>query len=570
MALRRRIVAFPLFLALTALIGAGVGSYAFSEDVARLADRGRANLSLATDRLVGQLLNFRQLVVILADYPAVKGALAAPDAPAPSLSPLLLRFADISGSLDLMVIRTDGQVIATAMNTVGRDYPPGPEFTRALHGALGFDHRVDPETGRRIFVYAAPVFSDAGPVIGVVALRIDATAVETAWRGEPQAIFFTDQADTVFISNRDELLLRQTGSGGADFGPSAVHSLAGEALWRVQEGSYIPGLAIHLSQPLPVIDLEAHSLVSVEPALRQALLQAGVAVTLLFAFGAILFALSERRRALAGRLAVEAAANARLEERVAVRTRELSQANEQLRKAQQELVQAGKLSALGQMSAGISHELNQPLMAIQTFAGNATQFLGRGDTGAVGRNLEQIAELARRMGRIIRNLRAFARQESVPASTVDLVAVVDAALELSDPRLREGGVALHWARPEAPVLVRGGEVRLQQVVMNLVTNAADAMEGLAGRALSLAIEQRGGSVILRVADTGPGISEPEKIFDPFYSTKEVGHSEGMGLGLSISYGLVQSFGGKIAGRNRPGGGAEFTVELTAPHQEQAA
>jgi two-component system, NtrC family, C4-dicarboxylate transport sensor histidine kinase DctB len=123
------------------------------------------------------------------------------------------------------------------------------------------------------------------------------------------------------------------------------------------------------------------------------------------------------------------------------------------------------------------------------------------------------------------------------------------------------------------VWVRGGEVRLQQVLINLLGNAVDAMEDLDGTAekrIEISIAQTGGTVILSVRDTGPGLSEPEKIFDPFYTTKKVGQSEGMGLGLSISYGIVQSFGGKIAGRNHPDGGSVFTVELALIAQEAAA
>ncbi len=116
--------------------------------------------------------------------------------------------------------------------------------------------------------------------------------------------------------------------------------------------------------------------------------------------------------------------------------------------------------------------------------------------------------------------------------------------------------------------VQGGEVRLQQVALNLITNAADAMEGSAQRQLEVEVVP-GAPVCLFVRDTGPGLAEPDKVFEPFYSTKSIGEAEGVGLGLSISYGLVQSFGGRITGVNRPGGGAEFRVELNA-HLEEAA
>lgn len=156
-------------------------------------------------------------------------------------------------------------------------------------------------------------------------------------------------------------------------------------------------------------------------------------------------------------------------------------------------------------------------------------------------------------------------------SPVDVVAVVDTVLELLEPRLRDEAIILDWVAPEMPVRVTGGEVRLQQVVMNLVTNALDAMAGQTARHLAISVAIDGGIVRLDVADNGPGLDDPDKIFDPFYSTKTVGSSEeGMGLGLSISYGLVQSFGGAIRGRNAPEGGAVFTVELNACEAREAA
>ena len=572
MAGRRRFAAIAVFLCATALLTTAAGWNAFTRNVTRLADRGHAETALAADRLASQLLRYRQAAGCLGDQAQVRAALAPPVPTGRALAPLLQRMADLTGSLDILVLDPSGGVLDASAAEDAIRYRPGPEFRRALNGALGRDHRVDAASGRRLLLYAAPVFSDAGPVLGAVIVCIDAASVEASWRGEPQTIYFTDPGGTIFISNRDEVLLRNTAtvSTPTTFAPQAVYQVQGEAIWRLAEGAYIPTLALHLVQPMPVIGMRAETLVSVSPALRQAVLQAAAAGTLCIGFGAVLFALSERRRALSVRLAAEAAANARLEHRVAARTRELSEANEQLRRAQADLVQAGKLSALGQMSAGISHELTQPLMAIQSYAGNAGQFLARGDMEAVGRNLGQIAGLAGRMGRIIRNLRAFARQESAPVTTVDLCAVIEAALELSEAKLRAGGITLDWTRPPLQVAVRGGEVRLQQVVLNLISNAADAMAGSARRELSLAIEPKGATVILRVADTGPGIAEPDKIFEPFYSTKEVGRSEGMGLGLSISYGLVQSFGGKITGRNRPGGGAEFSVELAATEEARAA
>ena len=303
------------------------------------------------------------------------------------------------------------------------------------------------------------------------------------------------------------------------------------------------------------------------PARRIASLQAAFVGAVSLFFGALLFLALERRRALAE-------ANLVLEDRVSKRTEALLQLNKELRrevterqeaeaalkKAQDELVQAGKLSALGKMSAGISHELNQPLMAIRSFAENGSAFLDRDKPDRAAENLSRISDLARRMGRIIQNLRAFSRQESIPSGKIDVVGVLQTAFELTEARLQAADVELICDIPKGPVWARAGEVRLAQVFVNLITNAADAMVDSPERKLYVAVDD-GPELSVSVRDTGPGIEEPERLFDPFYTTKKVGSAEGMGLGLSISYGLVQSFGGTIRGANAEGGGAVFTVVL---------
>ena len=340
----------------------------------------------------------------------------------------------------------------------------------------------------------------------------------------------------------------------------------------------IPATALLLARQVPRIDMRAHILMGLKGAETVALLWGVLAATIGGAIWLVALIFWQRRRALARQLALEERTNAELEHRVAERTRQLSAevderraAEMALREAQDNLVQAGKLSALGQMSAGISHELNQPLAAIESYAENAEILLGRGDGDAVGHNLGQIAQLAGRMGRIIRNLRAFSRKEGEPAVAVDIVAVVNDALVIAASRLKAEGVALDWDATRTPLVVSGGRVRLQQVVVNLISNAMDAMAGCdRARRIEISVAEDGDTVLLRVRDTGPGLIDPDRMFEPFFTTKTVGHDDGLGLGLSISYGIVQSFGGEITGANHKDGGAMFTVTLTRPAMREAA
>jgi two-component system C4-dicarboxylate transport sensor histidine kinase DctB len=578
-----RSLATSLFLTAVAALFAIVWWLGFVAALDRLAERGQSDLSLASGGLVGELRQLREVAVLTASHPGVLALTADPASDPAPVEQVLLRASDVTGALELMLVDRDGHVMASSLDASVDQPGSQPHLRRALQGAFGLSHEIDPSSGQRVFDLAAPVFRPGGPVAGAVILRVSAARIEAAWAGQPLPVFFTDAQGLVFITNRRELLFARrhpplpgSGSEAAAY-PGAVERafanfqtwrIGGHEIWQLEAGPYLPGSALRIAQDLPVIGMQAEALVDSGPASRQALTQATVAAALCLVLGAGLLLVSERRRVLGQRLKMEADINAVLEARVTERTAELSATNDRLRRAQAELVLASRMSALGQMSAGISHELNQPLMAIRSYAENAATYLGLGRVAEASGNLDRISDLARRMGRIIRNLRAFARQETEPSGPVDLVAVVAAALDLTAPRLAEAGVTVAWQPPGQPVMVRGGEVRLQQVVVNLLSNAADAMQGQPRRQVAIDLSRAAGKVRLAVTDTGPGIAEPDRIFDPFYTTKEVGSGEGLGLGLAISYGLVQGFGGALAGSNLPQGGAVFTLDLLPADAER--
>ncbi len=575
--LRHRAATLLIFLLIVLALAGAVWRYAYLQGLDQLHARGEADLSLASDRLVGQLQRYRDLAVFLADHPLVAGVLerGTPETGVTGGAAAFLQdVADKSAALDVRVVNVDGRVLASPRGPLGQNLGDRAYVRRALRGALGWGHGPGVPLTDRAYYHAAPVFGPQGKVIGAVVVSTDLNGIDYNWRGSNPPAFFTDDAGIVQISNRSELLFwrRPPGQPGlrppdgtlGDFSASMVE---GHEIWNMGWGPYLPDLALHLTRLLPVVGMRGEVLLDVAPARRLALAQSAAVAALCLAFGALLFLATERRRALSE-------ANILLERQVAKRTAALIESNTQLRReaaeredaqaalrrAQADLVQAGKLSALGQMSAGISHELNQPLMAIRSFAENAVQFMARDKPGRVSENLSRIAEMSDRMARIIQNLRAFARQESVPQTRVDVARAVATAVELTDGYLRDAGVTLDYDAPPGPIWVRGGEVRLGQVFVNLITNAADAMTGGTTRVLRIEIDSLD-SVAVRFIDTGPGIEMPDKVFDPFYTTKSVAGTSGMGLGLSISYGIVQSFGGQIRGSNLDGGGAMFSVRL---------
>ncbi|WP_226780086.1 sensor histidine kinase [Oceaniglobus trochenteri] len=534
----------------------------------QLAQAGTVRLAQGADRILGKLESHRELVNVFASHPAVARAVDG-DAPARQTNEFLLRMALTTGIDRLVVLDGEGMVIAASDTENHPDTPERfqgfrPDVLTAMSGALGFYHAVDPQDLQRRFYYARSVRGATKQ--GVVVLVVDVAQIEFDWRVDEDAIAFVDRADVVFASNRPGLLLSRDAPPTMEFVPTPrypsdsvtplpAHRTVrwfGHEVWMFENTGTLPAAAMVLRRFVPQLNMTELVFKDTGPARATALLQASLAAALAGLLALGLLALAQRRQRLADRLLIEEQANATLEARVEERTA-------QLRRAQDDLVQAGKLSALGQMSAGLSHELNQPLAVIQSLAGNARKLIARDRTDEAGANLTEITNQTDRMNRIIRNLRAFARNETVRISPVDLAAIARDAVALTEPHWRAGGATVTLDAPEGAVMVLGGTVRLQQVLVNLLTNAVDAMAESETRRITITL-QPGDMVSCTITDTGCGLPDPTRVFEPFYTTKEIGASKGLGLGLSISFGIIGSFGGTLRAENT-GQGAAFTFTL---------
>lgn len=233
-----------------------------------------------------------------------------------------------------------------------------------------------------------------------------------------------------------------------------------------------------------------------------------------------------------------------------------------LRHTQSELVQAGKLAALGRMSAAMAHELNQPVTAIRTFIASCRIFLDRQQLDKVAENLQFIDGLVDRMGGITGQLKIFARKGRGRREPTDLRTVVEHALHFFTPQLQGKMVSLTKELPDTgKVMVLADALQLEQVLNNLLSNSLHAMQNRARKELLIRLTTTGDSALLILHDSGAGIAEEamELLFDPFFTTKDIG--EGLGLGLSISYGIIREMDGGIKAENHPDGGAVFTVQL---------
>lgn len=264
-----------------------------------------------------------------------------------------------------------------------------------------------------------------------------------------------------------------------------------------------------------------------------------------------------------------------MENRVVERTQDLTETNERLKeeidqhrntaetlqKTQDELIQAAKLAVLGQMSASINHELNQPLAAIRAYAENGITFIERDHSEMAQENLEQIVDLTERMATISAQLKMFARKSEGQLAIVSARATIEYALRLFRPQINKEQVTLVVRLSDSDPFVRADAVRLEQVLVNLISNALLAISGLPEPSITITLQQDCHHVWIDVSDTGPGIADDHlgQIFNPFFSTREGG--KGLGLGLSISYRIISDFGGSISAFNRDGGGATLRVIL---------
>lgn len=591
----------PVLMVLAALVILPAGYLAYTlalrQALTDAARRGDNTLQLAATSLQGKMARFERLPQLIADHARIKAIADTPLNPAEvARANLYLKSTQqLLGASDIYFMDTDGITRAasnfdSAISFVGGDFGFRPYFTDAIKGGLGRYFALGTTSGKRGYYFGAPVYTAAG-ISGVLVVKIDLDGLEQDWSGADNALIVTDTDGVIFLSSHPDWLftaftplshskqmglLQSRRYGDAllqNFPLDSARLVAGQTVLTVASGqSYLA-----LTQDMAAAGWTIRVLLETAPARQLALLVAVLAMLLLAVGSMGLTVILQRRARLQERLALQHAARNQLERRVQERTSELAAVNtqlkaevaerrraeENLRKVQADLVQAGKLAALGQMSAALSHEINQPLGAARTYADNATILLDRGRLDEARSNLARILSLIDRMTAISKRLHSFARSPAQKLGKVTVAEAVEAATEIAQLRLRAAGAVLELSLPPDLPPVVAGPVRLQQVLVNLLINAADATENAENRCIHLSAVAQGGQVQLRIRDHGPGVppSLTERIFDPFFSTKGV--SKGLGLGLSISYNIIKDFGGNLWVEPAQGGGAIFVIDLTA-------
>lgn len=559
-----------LALAVTAVIF--INSYHRNLD--QLESSGQIRIEQISERLLGRIESFQQLPNLLANHQEIKSLLTE-QIEKDVVDDILLRSALLTGATEIFVLDEGGNIVAQSSINRGSGIEQvnllsEPYVSAAMNGRLGFYHSLDSNDRSRSFYFARGVIIDSAKPVGTVVVKVGVDRLEFGWSFDEEAVTFFDNHNVIFVTNRpsltlqiDDLNFNETGTYNfpeydfkllKKFDPYTRSDIFGHEILNFEKTSSLPSHALVLSKYIPQIDLTAKGYFDTNAAFANARLQAFLSVAIFSGFGITFWALWQRRQRLSDRLAVEEAANLKLEARVEERTT-------QLKKAQDQLVQASKLTALGQLSAGIAHELNQPLAAIQNFADTGKKLLKRDRSSEAIENLEYITQQTARMNRIIKNLRAFARKEVEKFETVNLQVIIYSSLSLTEMRCKNEGVKIITNGLQKHRLVSAGKVRLEQVLVNIISNAIDAMSEQDDKIVEIELSQKDGSALIKISDNGPGLADPKRVFEPFYSTKDIGSSKGLGLGLAISHGIIGSFGGDLTCKNQASGGAVFVISL---------
>ncbi len=567
--------------------------------LAQLGTREASTLVLAVEGLTGSLRRYEALPILIAERPDLVRALRDPGDGAliDKINTDLEATAEEVGLSDIFLMDRSGLTIAASnhwkeLSFVGQNFSYRPYFTMALAGDRGKFFALGTTSGERGYFFAEPV-RDGAEILGVLAVKFTVDTFEAAWRDGTNEIIVQDDAGVIFMASREEWHFRSL----APLGPEALAAIAATRKYPMDQLDPLGATQtpfdedfdklsiagddgtrtrfLMQSREIPEASWTVSLLTPADPAWTRAAGMVALSALLLLLVGLIATVVIQRRVQLQERIRAALSMQEELEHRVTLRTAELKQANQLimqeveerrtaetlLRQTQTELIQAGKLAALGQMSAALSHEFNQPLAAVKSFARNALAYLDRDQPDKVRQNVGMIDDMVDRLVAISTHLRNFARRPGEKTEPVRLDRAVETALAILEPKLRGAGCVVAQTEGPAETWVMGGQVRLQQVIVNLLSNAVDAMGDVAEPVIDLSIACGGATATVAVRDRGPGMTEDEmaSLFDPFFTTKEPG--KGMGLGLSISYNIMRDFGGTLEGRNHPEGGAVFTVTL---------
>ena len=485
-----------------------------------------------------------------------------------------------AGSEALYVMNSVGDTLAASnwresLSFVGQNYGFRPYFTDAKTGKKGRFFAIGVTTGRPGYFMSHPVWENQ-KFLGAAVVKVDLTPLQEGWREGGETVLVSDANGVFFLSSREDWKYRtltQLSAGqrnlilaGRQYGEQPLELLPLKTVKTLGEGQRIVrfenSLYLFLSRPVAAMDWQIHHiapLASVQERSQAVAIIGTAFVASLLAFA--LYVRERRQKQLSRRKAREAETIKKVNLRLQQEIVERSRAEQVLRETQAELVQAGKLAALGHMAAGIVHELNQPIAAIRTQAASGRLLLDRGEDDKVRETFTAVNRMTEHMASITAQLKTFSRKSPPVKEDVVLQGCIEDSLALTEALLSEFEISLTKLLPDKLLLVKGDQVRIKQVMVNVIHNAVDAMRDCRQRHLIIQLAVCGKDAEISITDSGIGIDEQdmEELFTPFFTTKEVG--EGLGLGLSISYRIVSDLGGTIRAYNLEEGGVKFVIRL---------
>jgi len=527
-------------------------------------------LALYSGSIISELQRNSVVPLLLSRDPLLIGALNSADFTAAPQR--LISYKDEIGAASITLLDNTGRIVAaTDRSRIGEVHRNDPAFVSALRvNDTAFTFQKT-EAGAFVFNYARRLESEKQG-IGVILVEVDLRKLEARWVGAAEAIMVTDSEGVVILTTEPSWRGRNKAEALATTSaPSAItRAIQAAGDWGVlPTDTYLLGQGVMQSEAkIPFQGWRLTSFTSFSSV--RARVNSVLALEIMFfaLFAALTFYLLSRRAATKSLFFQRESADLRrLNERLQREIAEREKAERNLEVAEQTIAQSSKLAALGEMSAAVSHELNQPLAAMKTYLAGAKLLLQRRRPDEALSSFQRIDDLIERMGAITRQLKSYARKGDEAFEPVDMRTCVSASLAMMEPQLKQMNIEITQTLPRDAVMVRVDRLRLEQVIVNLLRNALDAMQGQDGRELDLILSM-GDTATLTVRDNGQGIEDLDALFEPFYTTKRPG--DGIGLGLAISSGIVADLGGRLTARNGRAGGAVFEVVLPLASAKQPA
>ena len=518
-------------------------------------------LSLYSGRLISELQRISVVPLLLSRDTGLISDINTKDYQLTSQR--LITFSDEIRVKSITLLERFGRIVASSdRSDLGQNLRGQNFFFNAMRQSGTVFTISDNEKGRRSFFYSRKLESQ-GKVLGVIVVEVGLDNLFTTWSANDATIMVTNSKGIVVLSTDQDFLnqsletallaqptltvleraIRATG----DWNGTEVDAyIEDQALYRLDTAIPFQGWRLTYLTPFQSVREKVNGVLAI-----------GItALALLIALG--FYFLSRRAARQSFLFKAESEELRALNDRLSNEITQRERAERNLQVAEASLEQSSKLAALGEMSAAVSHELNQPLAAMRTYLAAAKLLLSRRRSDEALSSFQRIDDLIGRMGTITQQLKSYSRKGSDDLIPVDFISSINTSIAMMAPQLGQQAVEITKSLPDTPVSVLADPVRLEQVVINLLRNALDAMKGQTERYLQISLTA-GEMATLTIQDNGPGIENLDEMFEPFFTTKKPG--EGVGLGLAISSSIAKDLDGRLFARNVSPRGAVFEFQL---------